>query len=1005
MKHLSRVLSLALVIALSLSLVVVAGAAVTEYENYTDAADIEDEYVEAVDVLTALGVFQGNDDGSLKPKSTFTRAQAAKIATYISIGTTAADRLTAQPSSFTDVAPSHWANPFIEYAAKRGIVNGVGNGRFNPEGAVTGSQLAKMLLVSLGYGAKNEYVGPSWELNAIVDGQTHGILSINTNYSEPAKREEAIQYVFNTIRPDNPYHGGDRNFLVKLNSLINDYVLANQDSVLISGSEQFLGPESFGLWTTSPVTDPDGFQVATWASYSRTITGSYKRGAELSRTTGGTPIVSPFGIALTDPDSPFFVAELEDNTASVLCYINGSRVTLDAATASSAKIGSIVYLYDSYDNGKVDRVVIIEKAVAELASAPIVNSVMNTVTIAAITTDAISGTKIQYPAGLVKDDVVLWYKDAKDVYHVELAASVTGKMTSYKISPPMPTQVVFDGTTYNVSTLNGVGPFVIDPTVAATGALGYLFSNNGYFNVDATMYLDDNGSPVILQKSAAAKANYLFLVAVDVFSQQGKFYLPNGQLVVASIRRPANEGGEFTNGAPDIEKFYSYSANEAGTSYTLRAVAVGAGAGTTPQQGSQVGFSANVVGLENGRTSFLSGTPTTAIFGNGLTSFVIKRTPLLASQLADVKAYSGIGALPKIDLTNGYITDIYYVVTGGVANAVFIEMSGGYTGAVAELAYIVATDFTIVNPDLVYTKYSWIKNTVLQTSQINVENSIDPGYLYEVIYNAAGDAIESASTYGVRKNGIAQVVDLVNGIGTITFADGTTYTYDSAGVAYVFGPDGSPALIDSGIRGLAPYVTRAVDTAICIQPNKDNALKADAIYVRYANAIPAARPTTGQQDNINAVLTAPATVAAYGVDGPSGASLYAHTDVVTTIKNNGGIELDISYDPALSRIATSTDTYNVTINITGTGGVGTVYLLDNSITPPSTWVYSNGNTIGPVAGTSLANVLGAIVGNKPVFLPSGPGTFVITLTLNRVAGTVDNLTGLSLITTKTITVS
>jgi hypothetical protein len=250
MKHLSRVLSLALVIALSLGLVVTAGAAVTEYENYTDEADITPAYVEAVDVLTELRVFQGNEDNSLKPQGTFTRAQAAKIMAYISVGSAAAEGLPVRPSSFTDVATSHWANKYIEYAVEKGIINGVGNGRFNPEGAVTGSQVAKMLLVVLGYGAKGEYTGPSWEINAIVDGQRRSILTVDTNYSEPAKREEAIQYTFNAIRPNGLADDGrtplGKNFLVKYTALIDDYILANITRFQ-TGTSQYIGTEIYNL--------------------------------------------------------------------------------------------------------------------------------------------------------------------------------------------------------------------------------------------------------------------------------------------------------------------------------------------------------------------------------------------------------------------------------------------------------------------------------------------------------------------------------------------------------------------------------------------------------------------------------------------------------------------------------------------------------------------------------------------------------------------------------------
>ena len=53
--------------------------------------------------------------------------------------------------TFSDVrgTTAAWAEKYIESCVSQGIVSGVGGGRFSPNGNVTGTQLAKMLLVSL----------------------------------------------------------------------------------------------------------------------------------------------------------------------------------------------------------------------------------------------------------------------------------------------------------------------------------------------------------------------------------------------------------------------------------------------------------------------------------------------------------------------------------------------------------------------------------------------------------------------------------------------------------------------------------------------------------------------------------------------------------------------------------------------------------------------------------------------------------------------------------------
>lgn len=60
----------------------------------------------------------------------------------VSLGTPA---LAAGPS-FTDVAVNHWAYPYIEKAAEDEWVTGVGGGKFDPDGKVTGAQFITMVV-------------------------------------------------------------------------------------------------------------------------------------------------------------------------------------------------------------------------------------------------------------------------------------------------------------------------------------------------------------------------------------------------------------------------------------------------------------------------------------------------------------------------------------------------------------------------------------------------------------------------------------------------------------------------------------------------------------------------------------------------------------------------------------------------------------------------------------------------------------------------------------------
>ena len=66
-------------------------------DNYTDTGDIGDAYLEAVGVLTGLGIVDGMTDTTIEPDGTYTRAQAAKIVATMLLGVDAATALRLPP--------------------------------------------------------------------------------------------------------------------------------------------------------------------------------------------------------------------------------------------------------------------------------------------------------------------------------------------------------------------------------------------------------------------------------------------------------------------------------------------------------------------------------------------------------------------------------------------------------------------------------------------------------------------------------------------------------------------------------------------------------------------------------------------------------------------------------------------------------------------------------------------------------------------------------------------
>ena len=186
-----KLLALVLALVMSMSLVTISNAA------FKDADKISNK--EAVEVMNALGVLVGDDKGNFNADANLTRAQAAKIVCVMLLGKDASDALSLK-SNFTDV--SGWAESYIAYCASQGIVAGVGNGKFDPDGQLTGYQFAKMLLVALGYDAELEsMIGSDWQVNvaklSISAGLTDGL---NIALSKVITRDEAAKMAFNTLK-------------------------------------------------------------------------------------------------------------------------------------------------------------------------------------------------------------------------------------------------------------------------------------------------------------------------------------------------------------------------------------------------------------------------------------------------------------------------------------------------------------------------------------------------------------------------------------------------------------------------------------------------------------------------------------------------------------------------------------------------------------------------------------------------------------------------------------
>ncbi|MDE6589725.1 MAG: S-layer homology domain-containing protein [Oscillospiraceae bacterium] len=102
-----------------------------EYENrwFDDVAD--SRYADAINAMGTYRLLVGDGQGSFNPKGQLTRAElCVMLARVLDVGYQG-------PSLFQDVDMGIWYGPSVNALAYLGLVNGVGDGKFNPNGTLT----------------------------------------------------------------------------------------------------------------------------------------------------------------------------------------------------------------------------------------------------------------------------------------------------------------------------------------------------------------------------------------------------------------------------------------------------------------------------------------------------------------------------------------------------------------------------------------------------------------------------------------------------------------------------------------------------------------------------------------------------------------------------------------------------------------------------------------------------------------------------------------------------
>ena len=191
MRNLKRALSLALASVMVMGLMVVGSGA-----SYVDVSSKNN--VEAIEVLQAVGIMTGDENGKFNPDAKVTRNEMAVIMCNLLDYTVASYKGTAP---FTDVPA--WAEPYVAACYTNSIIAGYSATTFGGNDGVTTAQAALMLLKALGYFQYQNDFGEDWIVSTISQGSKADLFDgVDTGATATLTRNDVAQMVLNALEAD-----------------------------------------------------------------------------------------------------------------------------------------------------------------------------------------------------------------------------------------------------------------------------------------------------------------------------------------------------------------------------------------------------------------------------------------------------------------------------------------------------------------------------------------------------------------------------------------------------------------------------------------------------------------------------------------------------------------------------------------------------------------------------------------------------------------------------------
>lgn len=130
-------------------------------------------FEEPIQVLAALNIMEGDENGAFRPDDTIIRSEVTKMAIH-ALGLDNAAEAAKGESRFPDVSKSHWANGYINLATDMGIVLGDDKGTFRPNDTITYAEAMAIMVRALGFEPAAQKKG-GWPSGYILTASEQGM--------------------------------------------------------------------------------------------------------------------------------------------------------------------------------------------------------------------------------------------------------------------------------------------------------------------------------------------------------------------------------------------------------------------------------------------------------------------------------------------------------------------------------------------------------------------------------------------------------------------------------------------------------------------------------------------------------------------------------------------------------------------------------------------------------------------------------------------------------------